>query len=501
MPVHNADIANAFEELADLLALEEANPFRVRAYRNAARTLRGLGSEVTAMLQRKDDLSALPGIGKDLAEKIRDMAQTGHLALLDELHRSLPAVATELLKLPGLGPKRAKALYHDLSIHSLEQLHRALLDGRVREAPGFGPVIEAQLLRALEAKPTGPERMKLATAEGYVTPLVAYLRRAPGIDKVTVAGSYRRCQETIGDIDILATAAKHQPVIDWFTRYDEVDKIVEAGTTRATIALHAGLNVDLRVVDAACYGAALQYFTGSKTHVVAVRAMGRKKGIKINEYGVFRGEKRIAGATEEEVFRSVGLPYIEPELRENRGELEAAAAGKLPKLVELADLKGDLHSHTTATDGHNSLREMAEAAKQEGLAYLAITEHSRHLTVARGLDAARLGRQIDEIDRLNEEGLGVTLLKGIEVDILENGTLDLPNSTLARLDLVVGAIHSRFNLSREKQTERILRALDQPNFSVPRPPHGEASRREGALRHRRAANPPSDKATRLLHRA
>lgn len=472
MALHNADIALAFEEVADLLELDEANPFRVRAYRNAARTLRGLGEEVTVLLEREEDLAELPGIGKDLAGKIREFTETGHLPLLDTLHRSTPAVATELLKLPGLGPKRAKALYQDLEIHTLEQLHRALLDGRVRKLPGFGAGIEKSLLQALATKPKGPGRMELATAETYVVPLLAYLQRAPGIGKVTAAGSYRRCQETVGDIDILATAAKHKPIIDWFTHYEEVNKIVAAGPTRATVVLQSGLQVDLRVVNAESYGAALHYFTGSKAHNIAIRAMGQKRDLKINEYGVFRGAKAIAGKTEEDVYKSVGLPYIEPELRENRGEIEAAAAGTLPKLIELGDLKGDLHSHTKATDGHNTLREMAAAAQERGLAYLAITEHSRHVTVAHGLDPARLRREIDEIDRLNAEGLGVTLLKGIEVDILEDGALDLPDDVLGRLDLVVGAIHSRFNLSREKQTERVLRALDRPNFSILAHPTG-----------------------------
>ena len=472
MAVHNADIARAFEEVADLLELDEANPFRVRAYRNAARTLRGLGTEVSTMLRGKTDLAELPGIGKDLAGKIREFAETGHLPLLDELHHSIPAVATELLKLPGLGPKRVKALYQDLGIHTLEQLHRAVLDGRVRKLPGFGTAIEKGLLHALETKPKGVERMKLATAETYVTPMVEYLQRAPGIRIVAVAGSYRRCQETVGDIDILAIATKHQPVIDWFTHYEEVGKVAAAGPTRATVMLRSGLQVDLRVVGAESYGAALLYFTGSKAHNIALRAIAQKKSLKINEYGVFRGDKRIAGKTEEEVYRSVGLPYIEPELRENRGELDAAAKHRLPKLVALGDLKGDLHTHTKATDGHNSLREMAEAARERGHAYIAVTEHSRHLTVAHGLDAERLRRQIDEIDRLNDEALGVTLLKGIEVDILEDGALDLPDAVLGRLDLVVGAVHSKFNLSRDKQTERILRAFERPHFSILAHPTG-----------------------------
>jgi len=472
MAVHNVDIARAFEELADLLELDEANPFRIRAYRNAAQTLRGLDTEVVDLVRSQHELSELPGIGKDLASKIRDYLETGHIELLDELHRTTPAVATELLRLPRLGPKRAKALYEKLGIHTLEQLHRAILDGRLDELSGFGPAIKRDLLHALETKPTGATRTPLVTATVYVGALVAHLKRAPGIEAVTVAGSYRRSQETVGDIDIVATARDHKPVIEWFTHYDEVAKILAAGPTRATIQLRSGLQVDLRVVSAESYGAALHYFTGSKAHNIAIRAMGQKRGLKINEYGVFRGAKRIAGVTEEEVYKSVGLPYIEPELRENRGELEAAAAGQLPHLLEPRDLKGDLHTHTSATDGHNTLREMVLAAKERGHAYIAITEHSRHVTIAHGLDPGRLHKQIDEIDRLNEENLGIAVLKGIEVDILEDGKLDLADAVLGRLDLVVGAIHSRFNLSRAKQTERILRALDRPHFSILAHPTG-----------------------------
>lgn len=472
MPVHNADIAKAFDEVADLLELGNENPFRVRAYRNAARTLSGLGTEITAMLKGDEDLADLPGIGKDLAGKIKEIVDTGHLAMLEQLHRQVPGIATELLRLPGLGPKRARALYQELGIHTLEELHRALLDGRVRHVHGFGSKTEKLLLQAVEAKPKTAGRIKFATAEAYVTPLLAYLRQAPGVDEVAAAGSYRRCQETIGDIDIVASARKHKPVIDWFVRYDETEKVVEAGSTRATILLRSGLQVDLRVVDPESYGAALHYFTGSKAHNIAIRAMGQKRGFKVNEYGVFRGRKRIAGKTEAEIYGVVGLPYIAPELRENRGELEAAAAGSLPKLVELGDIKGDLHCHTKATDGQNTVREMAMAAKACGHAYIAITEHSRRIAMAHGLDPAHLARQIDEIDRLNEERLGITLLKGIEVDILDDGALDLPDSVLRRLDLVVGAIHSKFNLSREKQTERILRALERPNFSILAHPSG-----------------------------
>lgn len=466
MPAHNPDIAQGFDEIADLLELEDANPFRVRAYRNAARVVRGLGTEVAAMLQRGGDLAELPGIGKDLAGKIQIFVKTGHLPLLDQLRRATPAIAVELLKLPGLGPKRVNTLCQELDVHALEQLHRAVLDGRVRDLPGFGAVTEERLRQALEAHAKAPPRLKLALAESYVEPLLAWLRGAPQVDAVIAAGSYRRCQETVGDIDILVTAARGAPVVKRFTEYEEVERVAARGTTRATVVLKSGLQVDLRIVPVRSYGSALHYFTGSKAHNIAIRRLGQRHGLKINEYGVFRKSRRIGGETEAEVYRAVGLPYIPPELRENRGEIEAAAAGKLPALVELADLRGDLHAHTEATDGHNTLAEMAAAARTRGLEYLAITEHSKRITMAHGFDSRHLLKQADAIDRFNATNPGIAVLKGIEVDILEDGKLDLPDATLAHLDLVVAAVHSHFNLSREKQTERVLRAMDRPHFTV-----------------------------------
>jgi len=472
MPIHNADIADIFDEIADLLEIEGANPFRVRAYRNAARTLRGLGTEVKTLLQRGEDLTRLPGIGQDLAAKIEEILETGHAAMLDKLHKRLPPDLSELLTIPGLGPKRVKVLYHDLDIHTLEQLHRAAKDGRLRELPGFGAKTEQNILHALESRVGSSGRFKLALAAQYAEPLVAYLRAVEGVDRVVIAGSYRRARETVGDIDILVTAAAESPVMARFTGYDEVREVVSQGSTRATVILKCGLQVDLRLVREESYGAALHYFTGSKAHNIAVRTLARQRGLKINEYGVFRGRERVAGATEASVFRSVDLPWIPPELRENQGEIEAARRGLLPKLVELADLEGDLHAHTKATDGHHTLKEMALGARERGLRYLAITEHSRRLTVAKGLTPERLLKQMEAIDRLNETLEGIVLLKGIEVDILEDGRLDLPDDVLGQLDLVVAAVHSKFNLSRRKQTERILRAMDRPHFSILAHPTG-----------------------------
>src|SRR5512143_1240580 len=472
MPVHNADIAAVFEEIADRLEIQGANPFRIRAYRNAARTLGELPQEARALLAKGEDLTRLPGIGEDLAARVREIVDTGHCGLLDRLRREMPPAVTELLHIPGLGPKRVKALYHDLEVQSAEQLYRAARDGRIRALPGFGEKTELNIMQAVEAHVSQTRRFKLAVAAQYADALAAFLRAIPGVGQVAVAGSFRRMRETVGDLDILVTAAADSPVMQRFAAYDEVAEVLSAGTTRASVVLKSGLQVDLRVVEEASYGAALQYFTGSKAHNIAIRRIAQKLGLKLNEYGVFRGDERVAGEDEASVYRSVGLTWLAPEMREDRGEMEAARDGRLPRLVEFSDLRGDLHAHTRATDGHDSLREMALAARKLGLEYLAITEHSRHLTVAHGLDPLRLARQCDEIDRLNGELSGITLLKGIEVDILEDGTLDLPDDVLGRLDLVVGAVHSRFHLSRARQTERILRAMDHPHFTLLAHPGG-----------------------------
>jgi DNA polymerase (family 10) len=472
LPIHNADIAAIFEEIADLLEIQGANPFRIRAYRNAARTLGELSQDVRMLVEKGDDLKRLPGIGDDLSAKIREIVATGRCSLLERLRTELPPAVTELLKIPGLGPKRVKALHRDLEVQTVEQLYRAARDGRIRALPGFGEKTELNILQAVEAHVSQARRFKLAVAAQYAEALRTYLTAVQGVKQVTIAGSFRRMRETVGDLDILATAMPDSPVMQRFTAYDEVAEVLSAGAKRASVMLKCGLQVDLRVVAEESYGAALQYFTGSKAHNIAIRRIAQKHGLKVNEYGVYRGEARIAGENEESVYRAVGLPYIPPELREDRGEIEAAHAGRLPQLVELADLRGDLHVHTRATDGRNTLREMALAAQAQGFEYLAITEHSRRLTVAHGLDPLRLARQCDEIDALNEQLTGITLLKGIEVDILEDGSLDLPDNVLARLDLVVGAVHSKFDLSRARQTERILRAMEHPCFTLLAHPTG-----------------------------
>ncbi len=473
MAVHNNDIAAVFEEIADLLEIEQANPFRIRAYRNAARTVQGLGEEVRDLIQEGFDLEQLPGIGEALAEKIAEIARTGKCQALEKLRQEGGKGLVELLHITGLGPKRVAILYHELDVQTPQQLLRAIKDGRLRQLRGFGEKTEQNILDMLQVDAEQERRFKLAATAQYAQSLVAYLREANEIEEIVIAGSYRRSKETVGDLDILVTTNQPKPVVERFTRYDEVKEVLSEGAARSSIILSNGLQVDLRVVKPESFGAALHYFTGSKQHNIAIRRRGQQRGLKINEYGVFKDEQLIAGKTEGSVYKAVGLPYIPPELRENSGEIEAAETGRLPSLVELDDLTGDLHVHTMAADGHNTIEEMALAAQRLGFTYIAITEHSKRLTVTHGLDEKRLLQQIEEIDCLNERLKGITVLKGIEVDILEDGgSLDLPDPILAQLDLVIGAIHSKFHLSRAKQTTRILKAMDHPHFSMLAHPSG-----------------------------
>ncbi len=469
MPIHNNDVVDIFDEVADLLEIRNDNPFRVRAYRNAARTVAGLSRSVAELAVEEKGLDGLPGIGKELSEKIRTIVKTGKLPFLEDLKKELPGGLSTLMKVRGLGPKKVAALYEKLKVASLDDLKKAAAAGKIRELPGFSVKTEQALLEELgRTKITehGPERFKLAVTEQFVTPLFADLKKAKGVEEIAVAGSFRRRAETVGDVDILIAAENSTAVMDTFAHYDDVQKVLAEGETKASVVLRGGLQVDLRVVPLASFGAALHYFTGSKAHNIAVRLMGVKRKLKINEYGVFRGKKMIAGRTEEEVYKSVGLPYIEPELREDRGELQAAAKGMLPHLVQLSDIRGDLHAHTKASDGRYSATEMAEAAKKRGYEYLAITDHSKHVTIAHGLDAARLAKAIKEIDKVNAKLEGITLLKSIELDILTDGSLDLPDSILRELDLVLCSVHYNFNLSKDKQTERVIRALDNPLVNI-----------------------------------
>ena len=472
MPIRNADIADIFDRIADYLEIEGENPFKIRAYRNAGRTIQGLGPEVRDLVAGGEELTGLPGIGKELAAKILEILETGTAQALEKLKGKVPAGVIEMLKIQGLGPKRVSTLYHELKIESLAALKEAAEAGRIQTLAGFGVKTEQHIREAVEALSQRPVRVSIALAGPSVESLLDDLQQVAGVFEVAVAGSFRRCRETVGDIDILVAARADSPVMERFAGGEDVGQVLARGPTKSSIVLRSGLQVDLRRVDRESFGAALQYFTGSQAHNIAIRRIGRQRGFKINEYGVFSADGKVAGDTEESVYRVLDLSWVPPELREDRGEIEAAREGRLPELIALADIKGELHSHTTATDGRNRLEEMALAAKRCGLIYLAVTDHSQYLKVVDGLDERRLLAQLEEIDRLNAKLKGIRLLKGVEVEILEDGGLDLPDRILQQLDLVIGSIHSRFQLPARQQTERILRAMDHRFFSILGHPSG-----------------------------
>jgi len=483
MPVHNADVAAIFEEIADLLDLEDANEFRVRAYRNAARTVGQLSQPVADLIDEGDDLSELPDIGDDLAGKIETIVETGTLPLLEDLEQRIDPALVELMDVPGLGPERVRTLHDALGITSPDELRAAAEAGRVREVEGFGEKTEQNILDGLDE--IGEEtRWLLAKMEPIVASLVDYLDGPDAVEQVDVAGSYRRRKETVGDLDVLVLSADGPTVMDHFTDYEDVGEVRSQGETRSTVELTSGVQVDLRVVPPESYGAALMYFTGSKAHNVALRDRALEAGLTINEYGVFRDdddEERVAGETEAEIYDLFDLPFIVPELRENRGELTAAEEGDLPDLITPDDLRGTLHTHTTGSDGRSTLTEMAEAARERGLDYLAITDHSPNVAVVDGLDADGLRAQMDAIDDLNDDLDDLRLLKGIEVDVLEDGSLDLPDDVLRALDVCIAAVHTGLDLGREEQTERVLRAMDNPNVHILAHPTGRRLPERGPM--------------------
>jgi len=467
MAIENAEIARLFRELADLLEIEGANPFRIRAYRTAARTAESHPELLSDLAQHhQEQLTDLPGIGDDLAGKIVEIARTGRLEALDQVGCRLPRGLTELMRIPGLGPKKVKALFEHLGVGSRAQLARAVKSGRLTELPGFGPGTEARLRKALAEHRGEEQRMPLPVAAEYEEALLTWMRQAPGVGQVEIAGSFRRRKDTVGDLDILVTARASAPVVAHFLRYPESEEVLAQGTTRAAIRLRSGLQVDLRVLERESFGAGLYYFTGSKPHNIAVRRLAQDRGLKINEYGVWRGKTRVAGRTEKEVAAAVGLPLIPPELREDRGELDAAARGALPRLLELKQIRGDLQSHTTSSDGRDSLAAMADAAEAMGYEYLAITDHTPAVRVAGGLDREGFRRQRAAIERHNARSGKLTLLAGAEVDILKDGTLDLDDQALADLDLVVISLHSALALPRREQTRRVVRALRHPAVDI-----------------------------------
>jgi DNA polymerase (family 10) len=471
--VENLDIARIFEEIADLLEIQGENPFRIRAYRTAARTIGALPTPAATISQHAPaQLAQLPGIGDDLAHKIVTIIETGTLPLLKELEAKTPATLVQMLRIPGLGPKRAHLLYTKLGITTLDALEAAARAGTLRTLPGIKQMTERKILDGLAALSARPTRWRLADADVYVQPLVAYLEANAAVSRCEVAGSYRRRKDTVGDVDVLVASTRPRDVVERFVSYPRVATIQAQGPTRSAVVLDCGLQVDLRVVRPASFGAALHYFTGSKAHNIAVRARGLKRGLKVNEYGVFRGTRRVAGAREADVFHAVGLPWIAPELREGQGELAAACNGTLPDLVTLENIRGDLQIHTRASDGVNTLEEMVEAARRRGYEYVAITDHTQAVRVAGGLTRADFRREWKAIERLQHRISDLTILKGAEVDILEDGQLDLDDETLAQFDVIVIAVHSRLGLPARAMTQRIVRAIQHRHVHVLAHPTG-----------------------------
>ena len=479
MPVHNSDVSEVFRAVADLLDIKDDNPFRIRAYRNAARTVDSLSGNIADMLDDGEDLSELPDIGEDLAGKIETIIDTGSLPMLKELEKDYPLSLRDLLKVSGMGPRKVADIHRHLGVTDLHGLKKAVEANRVRDLEGFGEKTENTIRQKLEKTDLEEKRTLLRRAMDLARPLVEYLENVEGVKKVEAAGSLRRRKETVGDLDVLVTGDDEAGIMDAFVEYDEVENVVQKGDTRTTVLLDSGIQVDLRVVSHSSFGAALVYFTGSKSHNIQLRRRGQERDLKINEYGAFRGEEKVAGKTEEEMYQVVDLPFMVPELREDRGEIEAAEKGELPDLVTLDDIRGDLHMHTERTDGHSTIAEMAKACRDRGYDYMAITEHSSNIAVTGGLNEKELEKHIELIEEANENVEGIEILKGIEVDILKGGSLDLDDESLSRLDVVIGSVHSHFDLSMDRQTQRVIKAMENPNFMILGHPTGrKLNRRE-----------------------
>ncbi|MBO9667708.1 MAG: hypothetical protein J7501_12945, partial [Bdellovibrio sp.] len=454
MPVQNIEVAQTFTQLADLLEIQGANPFRVRAYRTAAQTLIELPENVYEIVENHGKLEEYPGIGKDLATKIQEILETGHLEALDEVQAHLPKGLLEMLQIPRVGPKRVKLLYDKLKIESIEELRKAAESKAILKIRGFGEKTRLEILEGIQ-KLEKEEKKKtpLAQAEKTAAEVCGYLLKAPGIQKVTAAGSLRRLKEEVADLDIVVTAKKPEAVMDHLLRYENVAKVVSKGKTRSTVNLRTGMQVDVRVVADESYGAALLYFTGSKAHNIELRAMAQKRKLKINEYGVFKGAKSVASKTEKEIYEYLGLSYIEPELRENRGEIEAAGTDKLPRLLKISDIAGDLHIHLASPD--QSLIEIAQNAQRRGYSYIGVS-----------------GKSSKEIDQANSKLRDFQILKTAKVAIREDGSLSLPEKELSQLDYTICYLADALELSREKQTDRVLRAMENPYFTILSRPTG-----------------------------
>ena len=491
--MENLDVARTLTELADLLEIQGASPFRIRAYRNAVNTINSLSRPLKDMVEAGEDLTELPSIGKSVAKYIGEFLDTGSISRLEEVAAEFPRSLVELMRLDGVGPKKARKLFEQLDVRTVDDLAAALEIGRVQEIDGFGVKSAGKIVRAIEDHRKHTGRFQIHETERLIAGVLEHMQAAPGVGRIEVAGSLRRRKETIGDVDILAELeGDGTPVVDHFVSFSGAERVEGAGNTKGSIVLHSGLQVDLRVIPSRSFGAALQYFSGSKEHNVAVRARAVRQGLRVNEWGVFRvpeseddeplgkedGE-RLAGDTEQGVYEVLGMSWVPPELREDRGEVEAACGGELPELVSLADMRGDLQMHSTWSDGKASVEEMARACLERGYEYFALTDHSQAMAMVQGLTPARAREQWSEIEEVQELVPGIRILKSVEVDILRDGSLDMPDDVLEQLDLVVISVHSFMDQNRKTMTERVLRAMQHPSVDILAHPTGRRiSRRE-----------------------
>jgi DNA polymerase (family 10) len=457
----NKELADLFDKMANILEFKGENPFKISAYRKASRVLGDLTQDIQEIAD-SGELKKIPGIGEGMAQKIGEYLETGKISKYEEIKKGVSDELIAIMDIPGMGPKTLSMIHKEKGINNLSQLEKALEDGSLIGLPGMGEKKAENIKRGIELLKASKGRMNLGVAFPLAKRIVETLREKTGSRKIEWAGSLRRMRENIGDIDILATGPNPEKIVDTFTHLSEVKEVLASGETKASVIVEGGVQIDLRVVEEDSYGAALQYFTGSKGHNIHLRGIAKARGIKINEYGVFRGEKKIGGKEEKDVYKILGMDWIEPELREDRGEIEAAQKGKLPKLIQDPEMRGDLHVHTKWSDGTSSIEEIAKAAQKRGYQYVAICDHSKSLRIAHGLDETRLLKQIEEIDRINEKLKEFQILKGTEVDILTDGKIDHPDKVLERLDFVVAAVHSGFKQEKEKMTKRIVRALENP---------------------------------------
>jgi len=471
--MENQKIARIFEEMADLLEIKGENPFRIRAYRKAALNIETLTEDVSTLIEEKR-LNEIPGIGKDLAQKIEEIVKTGTLEQLEKLRKEIPSSLLELLSVPGLGPKTAKIIYDNLKIKSIEELEKVAKEHKLKGLPGIREKTEENILKGIEILKAGRERRRIDQAIAIAKSFINYLKNIKGVEKISEAGSVRRRKETIKDIDILVVSSNPAYVMERFISNPMVMEVISKGSTRSSIRTRDFMQVDLRVVEPQSFGSALAYFTGSKEHNIKLRDMAKGKGLKLNEYGIFNeitGEK-LGGKEEEEIYRILGIQYIPPELREDRGEIEWAIEGRIPKLVDLKEIKGDFHIHSKWSDGGNSIEEIVQTAIRKGYEFISITDHSKSLGVAKGLNEEKLKAQREEIERLRDKYPQIKILHGIEVDIKSDGTLDFSDEILSNLDIVIGAIHSGFKQDRETITKRIISAMENPFVHIIAHPSG-----------------------------